>query len=65
MVTAVALAGIAMVLVENGHQAEASSKTFGQCNKNQNKANHDAGVTGKKGSDSRKAACKSLKPGKG
>lgn len=63
MVTAVALAGIAVILVEN-QQAEAS-KAFGQCNKEQNKANHAANVTGKAGSDARKAACKSLKPGKG
>lgn len=65
MVTAVALAGIAIMLVTENQQEAEASKAFGQCNKNQNKANHAANVTGKAGSDARKAACKSLKPGKG
>jgi preprotein translocase subunit SecG len=64
MVTAVALAGIAMILIQQNEEAQAS-KAFGQCNKNQNESNHKNNITGKAGSDSRKAACKSLKPGKG
>lgn len=66
LVIAVGVAGIAIMLVDQNQQQEAqASKAFGQCNKEQNKANHAANVTGKAGSDARKAACKSLKPGKG
>jgi hypothetical protein len=64
LVVSVAVAGIAIALVTQNQEADAS-KAFGQCNKNANKSNHDAGVKGKAGADARKAKCKSLKPVKG
>ena len=60
LVISVAVAGIAIALIQN--QEADASKAFGQCNKNANKANHAAGLKGKAGADARKAACKALKP---
>lgn len=65
MVTAVALAGIATMILVQNQEVEGSHKDFGQCNKTQNESNHKNNITGKAGSDARKAACKALKPGKG